>query len=41
MALRKSGEPRIAPAVAAQAVQWLVELQDGTPSRQRQDDWQR
>ena len=29
------------PAVAAQAVQWLVELQDGTPSRQRQDDWQR
>lgn len=41
MALRKSGEPRIAPAVAAQAVQWLVELQDGTPSRQREEDWQR
>ncbi|MBB4816820.1 transmembrane sensor [Pseudomonas alcaligenes] len=41
MALRKPGEQRIAPAIAAQAVQWLVELQGGTPSRQRQDAWQR
>ncbi|MCY1482600.1 Protein FecR [compost metagenome] len=31
--------PAISPAVAAQAVQWLVELQDGEPSVQRRADW--
>ncbi|CAD5107790.1 FecR domain-containing protein [Zestomonas carbonaria] len=29
----------ISPTVAAQAVQWLVELQDGEPSAQRRQDW--
>lgn len=41
MALDIPVPPQVAPAIARRAVEWLVELQAGTPSADLRDAWQR